>query len=79
MKDTELYGQLLGLTPPWTVSKVELRLTQGAVDVHVEHAPGTKFACPKCGVMLSVTDHAEARRWRHLDTFQYQTLLSPST
>ena len=31
MKDTELYGQLLGPTTPWTVSKVELRLTQGAV------------------------------------------------
>lgn len=75
MKDTELYGQLLGLAVPWTVSKVELRLTQGAVDVHVEHAPGTKFACPKCGVMLSVADHAEVRKWRHLDTFQYQTLL----
>lgn len=75
MQDTELYGQLLGLTPPWKVTKVDLRLAEGSVDVFVDHARGTKFPCPTCGAMLPVADHAEERRWRHLDTFQYRTLL----
>jgi transposase len=75
MQDVEVFRQLLGLTPPWEVTRVELRLVEGHVDVHVGHAPGTKFRCAKCGKELPVADHAEERTWRHLDTFQYETRL----
>lgn len=30
--------------------------------------------CPECGVVASGHDHIE-RRWRHLDTCQYKTIL----
>jgi transposase len=75
MQDVEVFRQLLGLTPPWEVTRVELKLAEGHVDVHVGHAPGTKFPCAKCGKELPVADHAEERTWRHLDTFQYETRL----
>lgn len=75
MQDVEVFKQLLGLTSPWEVTKVDLKLAEGRVDVYVGHAPGSKFACPKCGKEHSVHDHAEERVWRHLDTFQYETRL----
>lgn len=75
MQDVEVFKQLLGLTPPWEVTKVDLNLAGGHVDLYVEHAPGSKFACPQCGKALSVYDHAGERIWRHLDTFQYETRL----
>ena len=75
MQDVEVFKQLLGLTSPWEVTKVDLKLVEGRVDVYVGHAPGSKFSCPKCGKEHSVYDHAEERVWRHLDTFQYETRL----
>ncbi|WP_422823028.1 transposase family protein [Variovorax humicola] len=45
------------------------------VDVHLSHPSGARFACPQCGMQLSVYDHAEERQWRHLDSCQFRTLL----
>jgi transposase len=45
------------------------------VDLWVEHAAETRWACPACQQPLPCRDHAEERVWRHLHTCQYQTLL----
>lgn len=75
MKDTELYAQILGLSRPFTVARVELAVTKGNVGIWVEHEAGARFACPECNTECAVYDHAEERTWRHLDTMQLQTLL----
>ncbi|MFT5355882.1 MAG: transposase [Polyangiales bacterium] len=75
MNDVQLYQAILGIAAPWHVSEVKLALDDGGVDVHVEHERGERFGCPECGVLCPVYDHVAARRWRHLDTCQYQTLL----
>lgn len=75
MDSKDLYRQLLGLTVPWTVERVEMDIHQVRVDVHLAHAPGTRFACPECGSELSVYDHAGERSWRHLDSCQFRTVL----
>lgn len=78
MRDTELYERVLGLSEPWSVSRVELTVEEHRVDVWVEHPPGVKWLCPQCGVEsdeLACRDHAEERVWRHLDTCQFQTHL----
>lgn len=74
MEDRALYQTILGLSEPWTVERVELRETEQAVHVFVEATAGTTFTCPDCGTSVPVYDHAE-RRWRHLDTCQFTTLL----
>lgn len=71
MESTELYRQLLGLTAPWTVERVEMALHEVRVDVHLVHEQGARFACPDCGAMLGVYDHADERHWRHLDSCHY--------
>jgi transposase len=73
VRDVELYRHLLGLQPPWTVTRVELALSEQRVDVWVGHAEGVPFPCPECGGRLPLYDHAEPRVWRHLDSCQFLT------
>ena len=75
MNDVELYQAVLGIQAPWKVTKVELALAEGRVDVWVEHPRGQKFPCPECQVMCRLHDHTATRTWRHLDTCQYRTQL----
>jgi transposase len=75
MRDTDLYQQLLGLAPPWTVDRVELSVGDKRVDVWVGHPQRWRFACPECDRELLVRDHAEERSWRHLDSCQFLTYL----
>jgi transposase len=80
MQDRELDQQLPGLGSPWSVSEVELRLEDQEILVRVEHPRGTKFPCPDCSAAgcareLACYDHAEERRWRHLDSCQCRTIL----
>lgn len=75
MRDTELYRHLLGLGAPWEVSRVELSVDGGRIDVWVGHPRRTRFACSECQAELAVYDHAEEREWRHLDSCQFLTYL----
>lgn len=75
MQDKELYQHILGLSSPWTVSDVELLMDQQEIRVRVEHPQGTKFECPECERELACHDHADERRWRHLDSCQFKTFL----
>jgi transposase len=73
MHDTELYRQILGLLPPWTVTTVALDLTSQTVSVTVDPGPGP-FACPECPRSVAGYD-TKRRRWRHLDTCQLTTFI----
>ena len=74
MRDKDLYAQILGIKSPWQVSDVELALSAGEVTVHVEQEPGAIQCCPTCGEPSPGYD-SRTRRWRHLDTCQYKTIL----
>ena len=78
MQDRQVFEQILGISSPWFVSEVELALEQGEVRVTLEHRADATWCCPECGAACPLHDHQPARRWRHLDTCQYQTLLSAS-
>jgi transposase len=58
---------------PWQVTAVELRLGAGEVEVKVEHTGSV--ACPECGAAAKQHD-TRLRRWRHLPTCQYKTILA---
>ena len=74
MDSTELYRQLLGLVEPWSVQHVEMDIHRLRVDVYLAHAPDAHFACPACGGRCGMYDHEAERRWRHLDSCQFQTV-----
>ena len=74
MRDRGVWCDLLGLAPPWRVRDVELALGEGEVRIFVEVEGGAKLACPTCGASRPGYD-ARERRWRHLDTMQYRTIV----
>jgi transposase len=74
MRDTDLYSQIFGIQSPWKVADVELNMAAGEVSVFVEQEPGALLTCPKCGIVSPGYDKRR-RKWRHLDTCQYKTLL----
>ena len=72
MKDLELCQQILGLTEPWRVAQVTLKVAAREVEVRVGSA-ATLWGCPECQQRLETHDYEE-RRWRHLDSCQFQTI-----
>jgi transposase len=73
MKDFELYQQILGLTEPWRVEAVSLQVPSREVEVRVGYAE-TIWGCPQCQQRMHVHDYEE-RRWRHLDSCQFRTMI----
>ena len=76
MDDRSFYQTVLGLADPWVVEQVELRPAEHEVVVRVGVAPGAELRCPECGEVSAGYDRSDERRWRHLDTMQYRTVLA---
>ncbi len=68
------YRQLLGLDEAWDVQEVNLDLGEVRVEIHLQHV-GEKLRCPQCQGACPKADTAPARRWRHLDTMQFETII----
>ena len=79
MQETDFYEQILGLAEPWFVADVQLDMEAQQVDVFVEHRDGETFCCPECDRELPCYDHTKSRKWRHLDTMQFATILHART
>ncbi|MDF1562394.1 MAG: ISL3 family transposase [Deltaproteobacteria bacterium] len=73
MRDRDLYARMLGIEAPWKVEDVELDVGGGEVVVHLVHQG--KLTCAECGAVAPGYDTRE-RRWRHLDTMQFRTILA---
>lgn len=73
MHDKDLYARILGIQLPWRVDDVELHLEAGEVVIRVSRER-SGLGCPTCGQAVPGYDTRE-RRWRHLDTCQYRTIL----
>ena len=70
------YSQLLGLGSAWLVDDVDLSLQDQRVVIRLRHDSSVPVTCPECGQACKLHDHAPERRWRHLDTMQFETVLS---
>jgi transposase len=76
MNDTDLYRQILGITVPWTITRVVLDVEQVTVHVYLDYqTDNTPLLCPECGAPAGRYDSREERSWRHLDSCQFQTFL----
>jgi transposase len=73
MQDFQLYQQILGLTEPWRVEQVTLDRPAKQIEVRVGYAD-TLWGCPECQQRMHLHDYEE-RRWRHLDSCQFQTII----
>lgn len=74
MNDTSLYQQILGDTSPWRVDSVRLDAKALTVEVFLSVDSKTLWACPECRERMHIKEW-RTRRWRHLDSCQFKTVL----
>jgi transposase len=72
------YRLLLGLDDSWDVVRVNLSLEEKRVEIFLEYV-ASGGVCPECGSSGPLADHASERKWRHLDTMQFETILIAKT
>jgi len=68
------YALLLGLENPWKVTKVNLEIDQSRVTIEVSN-DSKKVVCPDCSKTSSRRDLGTVRKWRHLDTMNFETII----
>jgi len=74
MDSNQFYEQLLNLDSNWDISDVKIDMEQLLVEVHLCYN-SKEGLCPFEGILSPIYDYAPVRRWRHLDTMEYQTYL----
>lgn len=70
----EHYAAALGLTPPWVITSIDLRVEDKRLDIAVSYE-GREAPCPECGTPCPLEDEREERSWHHLDMMQFVTTL----
>lgn len=74
MEMKTLFHQLLGLGESWEVVSLAVDRTSGIVEIQIRET--AKFwdqaQCAESGESLRPHGHAEQRRWRHLNIFEYR-------
>jgi len=75
MDDKALYTKILGLKPPWFITKVAVKEKQNRVDIWVDHEADIRVRCPVCNKFCGIYDHSPERVYRHLDTCQMSTFI----
>lgn len=73
MTESNFYSELLGLEKPWEVESVSLDKENLQVLVKVR-CRQTVWACPKTRERVHIHEWS-TRRWRHLDTCQFRTII----
>jgi transposase len=74
MQERELLQSALGLAPPWRVVRSEFDAARRRLDIYLDFAAGSRFACASCGAACPAYDTEEAS-WRHLNFFQHEAYL----
>jgi transposase len=73
VQDKEFFSMALGLKEPWKVKDVQMDMGAQRVTIIVECRCGATWADE--GGLLTVHGYEE-RQWRHLDTMQFETIIS---
>ena len=71
MTNNQLFAAALGITAPWFVQTVDFDAGQRRLTIHVDFAPGSRFAHPKAPGEHPVHD-TQVKRLRHLNFFQHE-------
>jgi transposase len=75
MRDTSLLQLALGIVPPWAVTDSDFDAEARRLDIHIDFAAGSRFACPSCSAANCPPHDTEQMSWRHLNFFQHQAYL----
>jgi transposase len=76
MDSKDLFALALGLNKPWYVVRNELDTDKRQLDIGIDFERGGTFPCSECGQTGCKAYDTEERSWRHLNFFQFHTILS---
>lgn len=71
----QFYTAILALAPPWEIAEVRFHRAIGEVHIELAYPEEAEHFCPECGRPCRRRD-SRRRRWRHLDTCQFRTMVS---
>jgi transposase len=71
MTNNQLFAAALGITAPWFVQTVDFDAGQRRLTIHIDFAPGSRFAHPTAPGEHPVYD-TQVKRLRHLNFFQHE-------
>lgn len=74
MDQLSLFATALGLAAPWHVTETILSVEDRRLQINIDFARGSTFACPVCGAEVKAYDTTD-ETWRHLNFFQYAAYL----
>lgn len=74
MTESSFYRALLKLDENWDIERVEVDLQDQIINVHLKYISKLGI-CPFSKTDCTIYDYSPVRKWRHLDTMQYQTWL----
>jgi hypothetical protein len=74
MQSTDFYQQILGISIPWKIVKVDLDMEAKRVVIRAKADWETKWYHPDPQLPASLHKWTE-RTWRHLDTGQFESLI----
>jgi transposase len=75
MRDTGLLQAALGLGSPWQVTGCDFDVSAQRLDIRLDFAAGSRFACPHCSAAACPVHDTDTASWRHLNFFQHQAFL----
>jgi transposase len=74
MKDTKFFEQALELVAPWKVVEVNMDVAAKRVEIKVDCGSAEMWLHPQSVTRLHIHGY-EQRRWRHLPTMQFETII----
>jgi len=77
MKNTlkQHYQQMLGLNESWDISEIDLDIKNTRLTINLFSPRGIRLPCPLCKKLCPKEDAQRERKWRHLDTMQFKTII----
>ena len=65
---------MLGISKPWFVDDYDFNKEKGHLNIFINLKGNIILTCPECKNSCPGYD-SKPRKWRHLDSFQYQTFI----
>src|SRR5260370_15351987 len=75
METNALFALALGVSEPWYVAKIDLSPEEHRLEIALDFRRGGTFLCPGCRAEGCKAYDTEERSWRHLNFFEYATVL----
>jgi len=71
----DVFSTALHLQPPWHISDAKFLKGKKSLEIWIDFPSGARFPCPQCGKNDCDVSQTSQRTWRHLNFFEYQTMI----